>query len=93
MKPIIILMFCVQAGILLVTIYTVAIRRPTVARPGPIWSSLAISLFVVGMVSNEIAQSHLARPGADILSFTGGMLIGMAIMAALLLFRQRRVGA
>jgi hypothetical protein len=89
-KPIIILMFFVQAAILLVTVYVVALRKPTPARPGPVWSSLAISLMVVGMVSNEIAQSHLGRAGADILSFTGAILIGMAVMAALLLFKGRR---
>ncbi len=90
MKPIIILMLCVQAGILLVTVFTVAVRKPSAARPVPVWSSLAISLFVVGMVSNTIAEDHLSAVGADILRFGGAFPIGMGLMAALMLLSQRR---
>lgn len=90
MKPIIVVMLCVQAAILLVTIFTVAVRSPTARRPKPIWSSLAVSMLVIGMTSNTIAEDHSGAAGADILGFVGPMLIGMAVMAALLLFRQRR---
>ena len=90
MRPIIIVMLCVQAGILLATIFAVAGRPPTAARPVPVWSSLAISLFVVGMTSNTIAEDHRGAPGADILGFGGPLLLGMGVMAALMLFNQRR---
>ena len=90
MRPIIIVMLCVQLGILLATIFAVAVRKPTANRPAPVWSSLAISLFVVGMTSNTIAEDHGGAPGADILAFGGPLLIGMGLMAALMLFSQRR---
>ena len=90
MRPIIIVMLCVQAGILLATIFAVAVRTPTAARPVPVWSSLAISLFVVGMTSNTIAEDHRGAPGADILGFGGPLLLGMGVRAALMLFNQRR---
>lgn len=89
MKLIIMLMFCVQLAILLVTIFVVTIREPTARQPGPVWSSLALSLLVVGMVSNTIADRHNGGLGADVLGFTGAILIGMAIMAALLRVRER----
>ena len=89
MKLIIVLMLCVQLAILLVTIFVVAVRRPTARQPGPVWSSLATSLFVVGMVSNTIADRHHGGSGADVLGFAGAILIGMAVMAALLLCRER----
>ena len=90
MKPIIIVMLCVQVGILLATIFAVAIRKPTAARPVPAWSSLAVSLLIVGMTSNTIAEDHGGAPGADILGFGGPLLIGMSVMAALVLLGQRR---
>ena len=42
------------------------------------------------MTSNTIAEDHRAAPGADILLFGGPLLIGMGLMAALMLFSQRR---
>ena len=90
MKPILIVMLCVQAAMLLAVIYVVAVRKPTAERPGPIWSSLAVSLFVIGMASTNIAEHHAGRAGADIVSFDGGIFIGMGLLAALVLFRQRR---
>lgn len=92
MKPIIIVMLCVQIGVLLATIFAVAVRKPTAAKPAPVWSSFAISLFVVGMTSNTIAGDHRGAPGADVVSFGGPFLIGMGLMAALLLISQRRAG-
>ena len=90
MKPIIIVMLFVQAAIILATLYAVIIRKPTQQRPGPLWTSLATSLLVVGISSNTIAQNHTAQPGVDIMNFVGAMLFGMAIMCALVAFRQRR---
>lgn len=90
MKPIIIVMLCIQVGILVATVFAVAVRKPRTARPQPIWSSLAVSLFVVGLASNTIAGDHAGAPGADIVAFGGPFLIGMGLMAALALFNQRR---
>jgi hypothetical protein len=90
MRPIILVMLFAQVAILLATIFAVAARRPTTARPIPIWSSLMISLLIVGMASNTIAADHTGSPGADILAFGGPLLIGMGVMAALMLFRDRR---
>jgi hypothetical protein len=90
MRPIIIVMLCIQIGILLATVFAVAVRKPTAARPVPVWSSLAVSLLVVGMTSNTIAEDHVGAPGADILRFGGPLLVGMGLMAALMLLSQRR---
>jgi hypothetical protein len=90
MRPILIVMLAVQAGILLATIFAVCLRKPTAARPGPIWSSLAVALFIVGMTSNEIAADHPGAPGTDIVAFGSPFLMGMALMCLLLLFKQLR---
>ena len=90
MRPILIVMIAVQVGILLATIFAVCLRKPTAARPGPIWSSLAVALFIVGMTSNEIAGDHPGAPGTDIIAFGSPFLMGMALMCLLLLFRQLR---
>ena len=92
MRPILIVMLAVQAGILLATIFAVCLRKPTAARPGPIWSSLAVALFIVGMTSNQIARDHPGAPGTDIIAFGSPLLIGMALMCLLLLFKELRDG-
>ncbi|MEA3045579.1 MAG: hypothetical protein QOH47_3417 [Sphingomonadales bacterium] len=38
MKPLIMLMLAVQAGIFLVTVWTILFARPAAGRPRPIWS-------------------------------------------------------
>jgi drug/metabolite transporter (DMT)-like permease len=83
-------MLCVQAAILGATFYMVAIRRPTAERPGPVWPGVATMLLIAGIGSNSIAQSHIGREGADIVGFIGAMLIGMAVMGALMLFSEKR---
>lgn len=90
MKPIIIVMLCIQVALILIAVYIVAIRKPTQERPGPLWSSLASSLLVGGITSNMIAQDHSGQPGADIMTFLGAALFGMAIMSALVAFGRRR---
>ena len=40
MKPIIVVMLCIQTGILLATVFAIVVRKPTAARPVPVWSSL-----------------------------------------------------
>lgn len=90
MKPIIIVMLCVQVAIFLAVTFAVTLRKPTVTKPGPIWSSFAVSLFIVGMTSTRIGGDHAGQNGADILLFGGPILIGMAFMCLLLLIRERR---
>jgi hypothetical protein len=90
MRPIIVVMLCVQLAILLATAFAVVVRKPKADKRRPIWSSFAVSLFIVGMVSVEIAGDHPTAAGADILTFGGPLLIGMALMSLLILLRQRR---
>jgi drug/metabolite transporter (DMT)-like permease len=90
MRPIIIVMLCVEVALFLAAAYVVVVRKPTEERPGPVWTSLASSLLVGGIGANMVAENHSGQSGADILSFAGAMLFGMAIMCALVAFRQRR---
>lgn len=90
MRPIIIVMLLVDLGIVLATAYGVSVRRPTADRLRPIWSSFVISLLVGGSTSANIAGDHAGSPGADVLAFVGPAMIGMAIMGALVAFRERR---
>jgi hypothetical protein len=90
MQPIVMLMLGIQAAMLLVTILIVAIRIPTTRRAESSWSSIAISLLAVGIASSRIAADHDRGSGAGLLGFIGAMLVGMAVMAALSLFRERR---
>jgi len=90
MKVIIIVMLCVQVAIFAAAAFAVGFRKPTAAKPGPIWSSFAISLSIVGMASLQIGGDHAGQTGADVLLFGGPILIGMALMCLLLLIRKRR---
>ena len=89
MRPIIIVMLLVDLGIVLATAFAVAMRKPTADRLRPIWSSFVISLVIGGSTSLNIAGDHPGKPGADILAFVGPMMIGMAIMGALIALRER----
>jgi len=90
MRPLIMLMLAVQAGIFLVTAWTILFSRPVAGRPRPVWSSLAIALVIVSGASWNIGESHAGEPGADILMYVAPLLLGIGIMAALVLLRQRR---
>lgn len=90
MRPIIVIMLLLDLTIVLVAAYAVALRTPTADRPRPIWFSFIISLLIGGSTSLNIASDHPADSGADILGFVGPMMIGMALMAALIALRQRR---
>ncbi len=90
MRPIIIVMLLVDLGIVLATAFAVAMRNPTPDRLRPIWASFVISLLIGGSTSLNIAGDHDGQPGADILAFAGPMMVGMAIMGALVAYRERR---
>ncbi|WP_309603181.1 hypothetical protein [Sphingomonas sp.] len=89
MRPIIVVMLLVDLGIVLATAFGVAMRKPTPERLRPIWISFAVSLLIGGLTSLNIASDHDGQPGADILAFVGPMMIGMAIMGALIALRER----
>lgn len=92
MKAIIIVMLAVQAGIFLVTAYAILFTRMTQSgqRRRPIWASFALVLVIVSGTSWNIGNTHAGQPGADILMYVSPLLLGMALMAALLLIRGRR---
>lgn len=90
MRPIILLMLLVQIAIVLVTLYTVAWRKPSPERPRPVWSSLAISLFVTGMASSGIASNHFGERGDDVVAFFSAIVIGMALVCLAMQVRERR---
>ena len=90
MKTLVMLMLAVQAGIFVVSVWTILFGRAAAGRPRPVWSSLAIALVIVAGASWNIGESHAGEPGADILMYGSPLLLGMGIMAALLLLRQRR---
>ena len=90
MKPLIMVMLAVQIGIFLATAYGVMLSRSTSARGRPIWSSLAIALIIVAGTSWQIAEKHAGQPGADLLAYGSPLMLGMGIMAAFMLVRQRR---
>ena len=90
MRPLIIVMLAVQAGIFLTTAATILFARPGAGRPRPVWSSLAISLIVVAAVSWQIADRHTGAVGDELLAYFSQVLLGMGLMACMLLIRQRR---
>jgi drug/metabolite transporter (DMT)-like permease len=90
MKPIIIAMLVVQAAILLVTIWTALFRRRAPKGQPSLWSGIAFAMVIIAGTSIKIAESHSGQPGTDILSLGAPLLLGMAIMAILIVLRQRR---
>lgn len=90
MKPLIMIMLAVQVAIFCVTAFTVVVARPNADRPRPIWSSLAISLIVIAMVSWNLSERHEGGVGADLLAYGSPLLLGMGIMACLMQIRRAR---
>lgn len=90
MRPVILLMLCVQVAIFLVTAAAVLFGRSTATRPRPGWSSLATSLFVVALASWLIAGDHQADAGGEPLLLGASLLLGMSILSIFAGIRQRR---
>lgn len=90
MRPIFIVMFLVDVAMFAAIAYAVAIRKPSVERPRPLWRSLAMPMLVAGMVSSRIAGDHPDTLGAEFLQNVGLIYIGMALMTVLVALRQRR---
>ena len=89
MRLIIVVMLLVDLGIVLATAFGVAVRKPTPERLRPIWASFVVALLIGGSTSLNIAGDHDGQPGAEILAFVGPMMIGMALMGALIALRDR----
>jgi hypothetical protein len=90
MRAIVIVMLAVQ--LLMLAAVAVAVLKPRPGpdgRRGPIWSSLAISLIITAGTSWQIADKHGEDPGAELLQYGSGVLTGMALVALLLLVRER----
>ena len=83
-------MLAVQAGIVLVSAFTILTAKSTGAERRPVWSGLVIALAIVGGASWNIGERHAGQPGADILMYVSPLSLGMAIMAALFAIRRRR---
>ena len=91
MRAIIIVMLAAQAAIFLATVYAILFARMSQSgRRRPIWQSFALMLVIVSGTSWNIGNNHAGQPGADILMYCAPLLLGMAIMAALMLIRARR---
>lgn len=91
MKAIIIVMLAAQAAIFLATAYAILFTPMTQGgRRRPIFASFALVLVIVSATSWNLGNNHAGQPGADILTYVSPLLLGMAIMAALLRIRGRR---
>jgi hypothetical protein len=90
MRAIVIVMLGVQ--LLMLAAVAFAILKP---RPGPdgrrvpAWSSLAIALLIAAGTSFQIADKHAHDPASEVLQYGSGVLMGMALVALLLLLRER----
>ena len=89
MRPIIIVMLCVQAGLIVVTALTILMAKPEPGRRRPIWSSMAVALVIGATTSWQIADRHDLSPGAPLLEYGSGLLLGMGLVCLLFLIRQR----
>jgi drug/metabolite transporter (DMT)-like permease len=90
MKAIVITMLVVEAAIFLVAIFSAVLAPSTNRRGRPMWSGIAISLIGVAVAASSIGEHHSGQPGADKLQAGAMVLIGMAIMTALMAIRLRR---
>ncbi|MGZ8348241.1 MAG: hypothetical protein ACXWUP_14130 [Allosphingosinicella sp.] len=84
------LMLAVQIGILLTTTFAILFGRSEAGKPRPVWSSLALSLAIVAGTSWQIADGREGEDGTEVLGYGALLLLGMALVCALMLIRQRR---
>ena len=83
----IILMLCLDAAMFF-RLWFWIVGRFRGPLPQPKWSSLAVGLFVFGIVSGNVGRDFTGSLGADVLRFLGAAFAGMAFMAALLMIRE-----
>jgi hypothetical protein len=89
MRPLIIVMLCTQAAFILATILAVLREHPDANRRRPVLSTVGIMLVIGATTSYRIADNHQGSPGADLLQYGSGVLLGMGIVSLLMLLRQR----
>ncbi|MDB5692785.1 MAG: hypothetical protein JWO81_1848 [Alphaproteobacteria bacterium] len=89
MRPIIIVMLCVQVLMVLVTAFTIVMTKPGPDRRRPVWSVIALALIITSSTSWQIADRHDLSAGARLLQYGSGLLLGMGITSLLFLLRQR----
>ena len=90
MRTIEFVILALQVALLVVCFWTVAVRRPTPARPKPIWSSLMISTLVAAMASFGIAEKHATDAVSELVRFGGAILLGLALAFSFVSLRERR---
>jgi hypothetical protein len=89
MRAIFITMLAVDAALILATAAVILKGKRTTHRSRPVWSSLSFALLIAGSTSFQIADKHDHDPGARILQYASGLLLGMALFALLVLVRER----
>ena len=89
MKAIVITMLIIEAAVFLVAIFATAFARSASGKR-PLGTGIAISLIIVSVAASSISNRHAGQAGADMLQAGAMVLIGMAIMTALMTLRQRR---
>ena len=93
MRPIETVMLAVMALALLSAAFAIVVRRPTPARPRPIWTSLGFALVIIASVSWQIADKHAGDLGSQFLQYGSPLTLGFAIAMILMALRERRFGA
>lgn len=90
MKPLLMIMLAAQAAIFLGAVFLVAFARTPAGRERPLWPGVVFGLVIVAWASSNQADRHEGQPGAEMLNYGATLLIGMAIMGALMAIRLRR---
>ena len=90
MRTIVMVMLAVQAASFLVTAFTMLTKRSVPGEKQPVWFSLILMLVLVAGTSWNIGDRHFGEAGVEILLYVSALLMGMAIMAALMAVRRRR---
>ena len=90
MRPIIIVMLIVQIAIFIVTAVATLTARAERPRARSLWSSLAFALVIISATSWQIADKHETEQGADLLHYGSPLLLGMALMCALMMIWPHR---
>jgi hypothetical protein len=85
-----ILDLCAQVAVVIAVGYVMVVRKPSTAKPRPIWPGIAGPVLAVGIISQFTARNHTGETGAREVSELGFVLIGIAIMALLVAIREFR---
>ena len=89
MRSIVMLMLALDVAMLLTVAFSI-LRKPSVKRPQPIWTSLGLATLVAAMVSFEIGDRHAPDAGNQLLQFGAAVLLGMTITLFLVAVRENQ---